>query len=58
MKIKALVRCMFEIEYEDRNTDMRDTVENICMSRLDEIIDLETDESIQCITVLESYKSK
>jgi len=58
MKIKALVRCIFEIEYEDQNTDMRDTVENICMSRLDEIIDLETDESIQCITVLESYKSK
>ena len=58
MKIKALVRCIFEIEYEDQNNDIRSTVENICMSRLDEIIDLETDESIKCITVLESYKSK
>ena len=58
MKVKALVRCIFTIEYEDQNDSIGDTVENICMSNLDEIIDLETEDSIQRITVLESAKVK
>jgi hypothetical protein len=53
MKVKVRVRCSFEIEYEDDNNDMRLTVENIEMSSIQELIELETDDSIQHINVRE-----
>ena len=60
MKIKALVNCQFEIEYEDDNldSDVDVTKGNIEMSRINELIDLETEESIQIISILEVKKVK
>lgn len=37
MKVKALVNCTFEIEYEDQNCDISDTKTNIEMGDLKEI---------------------
>jgi hypothetical protein len=56
MRVKALVRCLLTIEYEDDNEDIKETVENICMSSIEDILPLETEDSIQRITILESYK--
>jgi hypothetical protein len=51
MKVKALIQCSLEIEYEDDNlaSDINITQENIEMSRIDELIGLETEDSIQMI---------
>jgi len=58
MKVKALVRCIFEIEYEDENEDIEATKENITLSGVEELISLETDNSIQYVYVLDILKQE
>lgn len=58
MKVKALVRCIFEIEYEDDNYDIEYTKENIVMNDLDELTYLKTEDSIHYITIIEIDKIK
>lgn len=56
MKVKAKIRCIFDIEYEDENDDIDYTKENITMERIEDLLDLETDESLQFIQILEIEK--
>ena len=56
MKVKAIVRCEFEIEYEDQNDDISYTKENIIMEGVQRLIDRETDESLQYIQILQIEK--
>ena len=58
MKVRALVKCIFEIEYEDESDDINEIEESIRMSNVDELTSLETDESIQYITVIQSVVQK
>lgn len=58
MKVKAKVMCSFEVEYEDYNDDIKDTETNIRMSNVQELIELETDDSIQIINVVDIQKVK
>lgn len=52
MKVKALVSCQFEIEYEDQNDDMDYTKENIFMSDISDLLELKTEETIELVNVL------
>lgn len=56
MKVKAKVRCEFEIEYEDANYDIEYTKENIEMETINELLDFETEDSIQIIRILSIQK--
>lgn len=58
MRVKAMVKCIFEIEYEDDNDDIGHTKENITMSRVDELLESETEKSIQHVTILDIEKVK
>jgi hypothetical protein len=55
MIVKAYVRCDFEIEYDDGredNIDIEYTKESIESNRVRDLLDLETEESIQYISVI------
>lgn len=57
MKVKAVIECKFEIEYEDQNYDMADTKNNIEMSDLKEVFNLRIRGSKYLITVLDMKKA-
>lgn len=56
MKVIAKIRCDFEIEYEDMNDDVEYTKENITMETINDLLDFETDDSIQMIKILSIQK--
>lgn len=51
MKVYAKVQCYFTIEYENDETDIDITQENIEMSTVQDLINYETEDSIQIINV-------
>lgn len=58
MKVKALVSCTFEIEYEDNNMDIADTKTNIEMGDLKETFDCRIRGTKYLITVDDIQKAK
>jgi hypothetical protein len=51
MKVKASVVCRMEIEYEDDNINIGHTKENIKASKIEELVALQTEDSIEIINV-------
>ena len=58
MKVKSLIKYMFEIEYEDQNDNIKDTERNIRMSTIDELLKFETKDSVPYTTIIQSVKQK
>lgn len=58
MKVKALVNCSFEIEYEDNNYDISDTKRNIEMGDLKETFNARIRGTKYLITVDDIQKTK
>lgn len=56
MKVKAKISCIFDIEYEDQNDNINYTKENITMETIQDLLDMETDESLQFVQILEIEK--
>lgn len=52
MKVRAVIKCEFEIEYEDYNDDITYTRENICMTDVKELIEQKVDDSIEFVNVI------
>jgi hypothetical protein len=52
MKVKARVRCDFDIEYDDDNNDIEYTKENITMETVRDLLDVEIEESLEIIKIL------
>lgn len=56
MRVKAKISCIFDIEYEDQNDNINYTKENITMETIQDLLDMETDESLQFVQILEIEK--
>jgi len=56
MRVKAEVLCSFTIEYEDDNYDVRYTKENIEMSNVQDLMNYESNDSVQVIDVVSIKK--
>lgn len=56
MKVKAIVQCCLEVEIELEKDDINYANELIEMSTIDDLLDYETEDSIQMIRVLSSYE--
>ena len=56
MKVKAIVQCCLEVEIESEKDDIDYVNELIEMSTIEDLLDYETEDSIQMIRVLSSYE--